>query len=1118
MKKLFTFVSLMAFTSAMFAQDPSKWEVGQDVSAEVGLKELGDDFSGQLGAEEYGRFGVTSIGNTWKGSAPNEFRKSSGEIPTVFGFYNLSGNLDFYQIVKVPAGSYTVESNALYREGTPQDNFKNRFNGKKFKYGHMFANLLEDDQTTVSYVNDVVITSIADVNQHSRIHEAGDWMADTEIQHAELDPETQEMKTVLYYSPSCCEGFAKYFAAGHYYNTKKFVTSKDCYVKVGFAKTGTIPQEELAFGNLKIVYQGPADANSLKELAKEELVAVLGELEELAEVLDDAGFEALSGALFDIYDKMDTDRRDADTDALNQMKASVEQTIIQYQAAKDLVLQLADLFDSCDDMLASTEFGGKDAFASALSAQKALGAEKNAEKIGDPIAYYKKIINDLSVARASYLNNQEPNDKGAKNFGSLIKHPWFVNPEYTPSDDTAVGGDYWHLTAEGWTDWEAEKRYDEKKQGKTDIASKVDFTIDTSVTGQWYKYQHHNDGWNENTGMFFQGRLICIATGWSTGFRMKGSDEPAIDGCAQKMIGLPNGYYSVGCLIRTWDASGTWEKDPQFAGCFGENSKGERVTSTPSHNGKFFDWGSSPETWDDVESSVLLVEDGQLLIGGGASISNCVTGFKLYFYGETPDFPGLAQKKAEELAALSTDGFFKGDIAHLNELLSSVKHPVTDAAAYEAAYNTFTEYQKYYTMVSKKMADYTAVKTVNDIVENWANPAYELFNNAVNVEGNTYELVDGYNALANAYKSYYDQTIVCDDYKDDPVIKELLATQQSELSKEVSTVERLNAFVEALKTPTRLLQMKSLGCDKASEANPVNVSTVLNNPTFDENWNASSNKFETNTGGWSETPSTNDYARGNGEFWDKAPFTFSQKIANLPAGTYKLRVKAIYRNSEYVTDSLRNDYAVAGGEEKWADHNAKLFAKTSETNGDTAYIKSIYAVSDQKVPSFDLVATNRSLVEGVVINNKVQTIQDQATFTKVGDEEVQFLTDGAYPFDSKLGEGDALRYYPASMYGFAMACKNFGDKITSEVTITIEQGDVLEVGIFKDKKIDKDWVIFDDFELEYLSGDSFARVITGINTVADSNDNSIIFNVAGQRVNENFKGIVIKNGAKVLNK
>ena len=122
--------------------------------------------------------------------------------------------------------------------------------------------------------------------------------------------------------------------------------------------------------------------------------------------------------------------------------------------------------------------------------------------------------------------------------------------------------------------------------------------------------------------------------------------------------------------------------------------------------------------------------------------------------------------------------------------------------------------------------------------------------------------------------------------------------------------------------------------------------------------------------------------------------------------------------------------------------------------------------------------------------------------------------EGEYPFDTKIGDN----YYCSSMQGFYQWCKKYPEAITNVVNITIENGETLEVGIRKTAAIGSDWVIFDDFELLYLTGDEFKKVQTGVETIKVLNDNAKAYNVAGQYVNDNYKGIVIKGGKKYLNK
>lgn len=1127
MKKLFTFMSLMAFTMAMNAQDPSKWEIGQNVAEDLGLKELGNDFSGQRGEEVSGRFEINSIGNVWQGTGPNEFLPGEGERPAVFGFYNLGKTFEFYQIVRVPAGSYTFAVNAMYREGTPADNFKNMWKGKKFKYGHMFANIMADDQTTVTYYNDLVIKSIAQSDCHERIHFAGDnnWMNDYEDKH------TVDGVEISTWCPSCCEGFGKYFAQGYYLNEKNFIVTEDAYVKIGFAKTGSIPQDCIDFSNIKIIYQGPVTAQGLFDLANEEFSVAYEDMSTLAVELEEAGFEVLANLLSDYADELDEQAKIATkAEELAELKEKAVAAIDQYKSTQDIVNLIADMISSSDNMLETSDFIGKETFVTILNEQRAAAAETDIEKIGDPVEYYTKIVNALSVARADYLNSQETIDNAPKDFTSLIKYPWFVNTEYTPVDDSANGGDYWHLTAEGWTGWEGPETYDKRKSGRIDICSNVDVSIDPSIKGQWFKYQDHAQGWCDGTKLFHHGRLIGFSTGWAQTF--KNPDKPGIEGVAQRLVGLPNGYYSVSCLVRGWDAQSDYNSlEHKFLGCFAENSQEVRVSSNPSNCLDYWwEWGSSPQSWDDKETSVLLVEDGKLLIGGGGSISHTVTGFRLKFHGTDPNFPDLAMNRTEELRALISEDYFEGDKKILNDLLNSVKHPVSDAAAYEVAFKIFGQFSDYQAKVAAKMKNYTANTALAGVPDVWAAPAHEYFNTVAGKSvDDTYEKADEYNALANAYKNLNDMYTKIENAgydKSDAKLKSTVTEQQTELAKGLSTTEIVNGYAEALKAPFMLNEMKAFGCENATAEKPVKITSLMNNPSFDESY-VEGQSPSIDKSGWSgvdlpNANATNQYARGNVELWNKDPFDIYQKIENLPAGTYKLRVKAIYRDGKAVTPELKAAFEEAGSEENWANHNAVLYAKTSDENTQTAYIKSIYRINQTSL-SFTEVAIARTVVEGNVQPTEVEIIgtsSDPVTDCQYWSQDGQNhdqtpYAASVYPFDTQIGDN----YYPASMYGFYMACQQHPEAVTSEVTITIEDGETLQFGIKKDAKISEDWVIFDDFELEYLSGESFARSYVGVdNVTVNATENGAVFNMAGQRVGNDFKGIVIKNGVKVLNK
>ena len=81
--------------------------------------------------------------------------------------------------------------------------------------------------------------------------------------------------------------------------------------------------------------------------------------------------------------------------------------------------------------------------------------------------------------------------------------------------------------------------------------------------------------------------------------------------------------------------------------------------------------------------------------------------------------------------------------------------------------------------------------------------------------------------------------------------------------------------------------------------------------------------------------------------------------------------------------------------------------------------------------------------------------------------------------------------------------------------IMVEDGGTLKLGIKKLAAIGGDWVIYDDFQLFYLG----TAVPSGIKDVETNSQRPVlngIYNLAGQKVDANYKGIIIKNGKKIM--
>lgn len=1116
MKKLFTLAIALAAMFTANAQAPADWQVGENVAAKIGLGDVdGTSFSGATSASTDNNrphdLVMETLGDYWKvnGDKPNEFREPTDDCMGIYGFYDKK-EADMYQVVKFPAGAYTIDVQALYREGTPADNFTNHFNKKYMKYGHLYADCLssEDANSTVTRTFDKVLCSLATADQHSSLYYYGDnsWMNDYDYESKEVD---EEGNKIHYFCPQCLTGLGQYFAAGKYHNTMKIVVTEDTYIRLGFRKTGYIQADWLVFTNLQVIYDGPADEAAKTDLAKEEFKAALSNLEDVMNDVINAGFEGLAGLISDAIMEA-TDNVDAakSVDEIVAVKNNVEKLVDGYSNSLQFVKNLSDLLNACDAMLVSTEFPGLTAFQAAYTKADAAAKTDDVDALGDdPAAYFQGIYDELSKARADYLNSQPADENGAKDFTSLVTSPWFVNPEYTPThnDDGT-----WTLSESTWN-WGNvgnPNSYANAKNGRTDISSDVVLAPSNDVTNTWYKANKYQ-GWSSGIALYYQSGLIGVSDGWN-------SLSSGTIGIEQQLVGLPNGYYSLKGLVRGNNGDVNW--DGKSREIFAENSSGEVVVSETVKNDSdrpnssqygWYEW--NPNAWADVETSIISALDGRLLIGGRCSKVASFTGFRLFFYGEELDFSAKMQEYLDALAPEVENIQFAGDKKVVTDILAQIQMPIAGKDAYEVAYALFCDAREKTQQAIAEEKKFNAAQTLADFAEReYVSPAYEYMVLYGENEADTYERVAELNEVANVYKTYcgvYDKAVNLND----ATVNAIIAEQTADMKQNVKTADEIGAYLDALSVPYNIALMASKGAADATEAAPADMTSFIINPDFTDN----------PTGGWSgETPTNNEYAldtdgkRVNAELWNKSAFTLSQKLVGLPAGTYELRVKAIYRDATAVTQALVDAYNEAGNEEAWANHNAQIFMKTSDENDQFSYIKAIESLKytensfRQVVTAYDIEDNDDGTAN--VFPTKIQALNGES----VNIETVEWKNEGEYPFDTKVGD----YYYPASMQGFLQICKNHPADVMNSVQITIENGDDLELGIRKTAAISQDWVIFDDFELYYLSGDVFKQVQTGIELVEKVSADKVVYNIAGQRVNNNFKGIVIKNGKKMLNK
>ena len=101
---------------------------------------------------------------------------------------------------------------------------------------------------------------------------------------------------------------------------------------------------------------------------------------------------------------------------------------------------------------------------------------------------------------------------------------------------------------------------------------------------------------------------------------------------------------------------------------------------------------------------------------------------------------------------------------------------------------------------------------------------------------------------------------------------------------------------------------------------------------------------------------------------------------------------------------------------------------------------------------------------------------------------------------------DAAEYFESGLY-----------KVYTRIIKVGPEGE-LTIGVTKDKQVDSDWAVFDNFRLTYFGKHVSQEIIDGINTVKNNSiENDKIYNLQGMEVKRPLKrGIYICNGKKFI--
>jgi hypothetical protein len=361
------------------------------------------------------------------------------------------------------------------------------------------------------------------------------------------------------------------------------------------------------------------------------------------------------------------------------------------------------------------------------------------------------------------------------------------------------------------------------------------------------------------------------------------------------------------------------------------------------------------------------------------------------------------------------------------------------------------------------------------------------------------EAVADYNTEIPAIIERHNTTL-----KAETLTQELIETLRSELDA---------AYSKAMTSKNSAL-FAELGADKATPENPVDITALLINPSFDNGSN-----------GWTGSITVDNDLHNAERF--NTTFDFYQTLNTLPRGQYVAKVQSFYRDGGVGNVDGGGYYnwwiAAAGDIDLWENNNVEFYAKAGERE-EVSYITSI--CSEQ--------FTERSMeriFDGVDPNSGEPLMDDEGNYIR--DENGQEIwinldtlwlryddENPSWQFDVSVTEEVepdefVTYYYTNSMRGTAARFEKSPEAYWNEVSIVVEEGEDLTIGMRKSKSIENDWCMFDNFRLYYLGTEGLPPM--GIESVTGTAvAKKGIFNINGQQLTTPQRGLNIINGQKVL--
>lgn len=277
--------------------------------------------------------------------------------------------------------------------------------------------------------------------------------------------------------------------------------------------------------------------------------------------------------------------------------------------------------------------------------------------------------------------------------------------------------------------------------------------------------------------------------------------------------------------------------------------------------------------------------------------------------------------------------------------------------------------------------------------------------------------------------------------------------------------------------------------DNASDANPVDMTSLIQNATYDEG-----------VSGWAGTEAAWGGDQGAiAELFNKN-FNYYQEFSGLPAGTYEVSVQAFYRSG-----SAANDYSTLD-----SINTSHAFLYAAAING-TDSVMNAKAIQRLASITKNEVYVGEGFVGSIEESMEGYAVAHTDTLNKGTDSESYLRT--FVPNTMSTANDQFMNSY-------------FAD---NKVVVTLAEGETLRIGLLKTTLLENDWTIFDNWTLTYF-GKNSAKSATGDNVTAirtlDNQGETVkveFFTLDGRKAGAAQKGLIIMkqtldNGSIIVKK